>query len=239
MTTRIPHGARTKAATRESKLTRRGHDRCNRILDIATRLFLRHGYSATALSQIVAQAGGSLTTLYRTFTDKEGLFLAIVQRKADSLFDELDARHAFDKPIEAGLHALAQVLLEFICTPDAAAIHRTLIGEGWRFPSLRRALYRKHATLVGKVAGYLRQQTQAGVLDLEDAEFAARQFISLVWLDVFDALAAGQLKKVSLARRRQICDAAVAMFLRGAQARSTVADRRSERSHRRRRNPPR
>jgi TetR/AcrR family transcriptional repressor of cmeABC operon len=204
-----------------AQLTVRGHARCNRILDIATALFLKQGYAATSLAQIVAASGGSLSTLYQTFKDKDGLFLAIIQRKADALFADIESTHAFSMPLEPGLTVFAGMLMDFMHAPDVIAIHRILIGEGWRFPALRRVLFEKRAALVGKLSGYLCECAHDESISTADLELAARQFIALVWLDVADALSSGQMRTVSPRRRREICSAAVSTFLRGVKTGAT------------------
>lgn len=206
-----------------AQLTARGYARCNRILDIATALFLKQGYAATSLAQIVAASGGSLSTLYQTFKDKDGLFLAIIQRKADALFADIESTHALAMPLEPGLTVFAGMLMDFMHTPDVIAIHRILIGEGWRFPALRRVLFEKRAVLVDKLSGYLRECARDEAISIVDVDLAARQFIALVWLDVADALSSGELKAVPARRRREICSAAVSTFLRGAKTRRTTS----------------
>jgi AcrR family transcriptional regulator len=208
-------------------LTPRGHARCNRILDIATALFLKQGYAATSLAQIVAASGGSLSTLYQTFNDKDGLFLAIVHRKAESLFSEIESTRAFSMPLEAGLTVFAGMLMDTLHTPDVIAIHRIFIGEGRRFPALRRALFEKRATLIDKLSRYLRGRLCDVTISIAEADLAARQFIALVWLDVDDGLASGQMRALPARRRREICSAAVTTFLRGARSAQATRRKRS------------
>jgi len=165
-----------------------------------------------------------LSTLYQTFNDKDGLFLAIVHRKAESLFSEIESTRAFSMPLEAGLMVFAEMLMNTLHTPDVIAIHRIFIGEGRRFPALRRALFEKRAALIDKLARYLRDRLCDETISMAQAELAARQFIALVWLDVDDGLASGQMRALRARRRREICAAAVTTFLRGA--RPTQATRR-------------
>ena len=51
------------------------------LLDIALRLFNQHGYHATGIDLIVAEAGVAKTTLYRHFETKEDLILAALERR--------------------------------------------------------------------------------------------------------------------------------------------------------------
>ncbi|MCA1439920.1 TetR/AcrR family transcriptional regulator [Ensifer sp. IC4062] len=54
----------------------RGH-----LLDTALRLFNQHGYHATGIDLIIAEAGVAKTTLYRHFETKEDLILAALERR--------------------------------------------------------------------------------------------------------------------------------------------------------------
>jgi len=54
----------------------RGH-----LLDTALRLFNLHGYQATGIDLLIAEAGVAKTTLYRHFETKEELILAALERR--------------------------------------------------------------------------------------------------------------------------------------------------------------
>src|SRR5262245_34734295 len=51
------------------------------ILDAAERLFIRHGYAATSMAGIAAEAGVALKPVYVGFETKSGLFRALWHRK--------------------------------------------------------------------------------------------------------------------------------------------------------------
>lgn len=51
-----------------------------RILAVAETLFLEQGYGATTIEQIAGHIGATKRTIYVRFTDKAGLFLAVVKR---------------------------------------------------------------------------------------------------------------------------------------------------------------
>lgn len=218
------------------KLTPKGEARRNRILDIATRMFIERGYDGMSLQQIVGESGGSLATIYRLFGDKRGLFRAIVRRRAAAFFTDLDSTHAFTLPIEPALTAIARMLMSFLLAPDTIAIHRELIGNGRHFPSLRHMMFNKRATFIARLAAYLRQQARAGVIVVPDAVLAARQFMVLAWIDVPEEIMSGERTIVSASRRHRLCEAAVATFLRGVlpSAGASRGKRRSPRSARRR-----
>jgi TetR/AcrR family transcriptional regulator, mexJK operon transcriptional repressor len=51
-----------------------------RILEVATRAFLTHGYAATSIETIAASAGIAKRTLYARWHDKPALFRAVLER---------------------------------------------------------------------------------------------------------------------------------------------------------------
>src|ERR1700726_5274743 len=52
----------------------------DRILDVATMLFLGHGFGATSIEAVAKRAGISKRTFYHRFSGKERLFEAVVRR---------------------------------------------------------------------------------------------------------------------------------------------------------------
>ncbi|UVF22681.1 TetR/AcrR family transcriptional regulator (plasmid) [Microvirga terrae] len=62
------------------------------LLETALRLFNQHGYHATGIDLIIAEAGVAKTTLYRHFETKEDLILAVLERRDEQ---ERDAMRAF------------------------------------------------------------------------------------------------------------------------------------------------
>lgn len=55
-------------------------DARERLLETAVELFLRHGYRATGINQIIAETGVAKMTLYHHFRSKEDLILAALRR---------------------------------------------------------------------------------------------------------------------------------------------------------------
>jgi AcrR family transcriptional regulator len=64
----------------------------NHLLETALRLFNQHGYHATGVYLIIAEAGVAKTTLYRHFETKEDLILAALERRDEQ---DRDAMRAF------------------------------------------------------------------------------------------------------------------------------------------------
>src|ERR671917_632319 len=61
------------------------------LLETALRLFNQHGYTATGVDLIIAEAGVAKTTLYRHFETKEDLILAALERQDEQSRDAMRA----------------------------------------------------------------------------------------------------------------------------------------------------
>jgi AcrR family transcriptional regulator len=64
------------------------------LLDAARVLFVAKGYAETATPEIVAAAAVTRGALYHHFTDKQALFRAVVEREAEQVAADIDARSA-------------------------------------------------------------------------------------------------------------------------------------------------
>ncbi len=76
----MPHADR--ADTRRTPVQARGAKRVESILAAAERLLSQHGFEALTLTAVAEQSGSSIGSLYRFFSDKEQLLLALSERLA-------------------------------------------------------------------------------------------------------------------------------------------------------------
>jgi len=68
-------------------MTARDPGRYDQIIDIARRLFARHGYRGTSLNMIAAEVGVSKAALYHHFPDKETLYRSLVASGMQIMFE--------------------------------------------------------------------------------------------------------------------------------------------------------
>jgi AcrR family transcriptional regulator len=155
----------------------RGAARRRAFLDAARTIFLRDGYEAASVTEVVRLAGGSLATLYAQFGSKEGLFLAMAQERQRTLLSDLIPTGADDLPLEDGLKLIGAHFLRALLAPDALAMFRIVIGESRRLPpDLRRFFAGTGERVRAVVAAYLVAHGVRG----DDAEAHAAYFIDLV-----------------------------------------------------------
>ena len=163
-----------------SRREERRDERRDGILDVARDCFLADGYAATSMSSIAARLGGSKGTLYNYFKSKEELFEAVMQRQCGALAETLfDVDHDGDDMRERLQH-FAGKFLTLLLTPESLGIHRVVVGETGRFPELGRMFYEMGPKVIlTKIAGYLSDLMDQGVLRRADPFVAAQQFKDL------------------------------------------------------------
>lgn len=104
--------------------------RDERILDVATALFLEHGFAGVALDRIAAEAGVTKRTLYTVFGDKPALLRAVVRRQ-----------HTYAGGPTRDLEATAASIGSALLSDRAVALHRLVIAESTRSPELAREFH--------------------------------------------------------------------------------------------------
>src|SRR5712671_2369716 len=153
----------------------------DRILDVATALFLSHGFGATSIEAVAKRAGISKRTFYHRFRGKEVLFEAVVRRLIDLWTPPFDTALLEAPSLAEGLQRVAEHMLNVALTPEALALHRMVIAEAPRFPGLARVLHELgSAAGVERIAHHLESRIAGGELRPIDPRFAAEQFIHMV-----------------------------------------------------------
>jgi TetR/AcrR family transcriptional regulator, mexJK operon transcriptional repressor len=110
------------------------------ILRAARPILLRDGLGGTTLDRVAAEGGIAKMTLYRHFPSKEALFEGLVTAMCEYMREGLENAPlpALDK---AAADRLAEELRAFtaaLIEPDALALYRVIVADGWRSPDLAR-----------------------------------------------------------------------------------------------------
>jgi AcrR family transcriptional regulator len=186
-----------------------------RILEVATALFLGDGFGTTSIEAVAKRAGISKRTFYHRFRGKEVLFEAVVRRLIARWTPPFDAA-LFEAPsLAETLRRSAEHMLGVALTPEALALHRMVIAEATRFPGLARILHELGAAAgIERIARVLEQRIAGGELRPIDPEFAAEQFILMV-VSGPRRRALGLGTPLSPAELRDWVDQSVGLFLDG------------------------
>ncbi|NND50656.1 MAG: TetR/AcrR family transcriptional regulator, partial [Rhizobiales bacterium] len=110
-----------------------------RVMEVATELFVTHGYAATSLVDIARGAGVATRTLYQHFGDKEAMFREVIYAR--------DTAGAIPKPaVEAGdtlfsaLMRAGQYAFEVTNREQSIGLMRLMIAESRRFPDFMKQI---------------------------------------------------------------------------------------------------
>ena len=187
----------------------------DRILEVATALFLDDGFGATSIEAIAKRAGISKRTFYHRFRGKEELFGAVVRRLIERWMPPFDTALLDAPGLAEALSRAAEHMLDVALTREGLALHRVVIAEAERFPGLARVLYELGAVPgIERIARHLDERIARGELRPIDSRFAAEQFI-LMTVTGPRRRALGLGKRFDEAELRAWIDNTVALFLNG------------------------
>jgi TetR/AcrR family transcriptional regulator, mexJK operon transcriptional repressor len=192
-----------------------------RILKVATELFLAEGYGSTSIEAVAARAGVSKRTLYHRFDDKAALFEAVVHDIIERIRPPAGVPLVEGTNLREVLRRLAGMILRAALAPQALALHRLIMSESARFPELAQAIHgdsstREATTLIG---GILARELRESKISAESRAFAAEQFIFMV-VTVPQRRAMGYGVPMSAAELDLWADRTVGLFLNGCRGSS-------------------
>lgn len=121
--------------------TEKGRKRSDAVLAAASELFLAHGYDGVRLDDVIAEAGGSKISLYRSFGDKEKLFEACVRRICAGYEAEIRQLTLTGRDDIEKFHGLAVALVEMAISERQLRFYRLVMGNSTRFPVIGRIWY--------------------------------------------------------------------------------------------------
>jgi TetR/AcrR family transcriptional repressor of mexJK operon len=194
-------------------------ERLTELLDVAAEIFISEGFSAASTNEIARRANSSKTTFYSRFPTKEHLFLAVIERRIDGIFQQVAGTLPEERPIEETLQKFGSALIRLALSQEQIALIRVVSMEAARFPELGKRYYElgpKRAE--ERLAAYLRKQVERGRLLNEDTRQMAQHFVSLAsggpvrWFVLgFDPIS---MSKNAIQKH---LDSAVLMFMRAYQ----------------------
>ena len=159
------------------------------LVDAAERLFSRHGFHATSIDAVAAEAGYTKGAVYSNFDSKEDLFFAVYERRVDRRVEEM----------ETALREASTVVEAFERMAPGGEGRREP-GDGWlavffefwahvlRHPELKQRFAAQHRRVIEPVAAAL--DVRGDSYKVATAHFAMQTGLQLERLtqpDVVDA----------------------------------------------------
>lgn len=185
------------------------------ILDAAAHQFLRRGYGATSLAEIVRYSGGSLATLYDIFGSKAGLFRAMIEERCAEVTELVASADLSGRPAKAALTEIARRILDLALEDDMVIVMRLIVAEGQRFPELGvQFLESGPMALQAKLTHYLEGQAGRGGISFDDPADAAAMFQQMVSGDLHWRSLCGVPVDLTAEARNRHVEHVVGIFLR-------------------------
>jgi TetR/AcrR family transcriptional repressor of mexJK operon len=193
--------------------------RARQLIDAAMDEFLTKGFRRGSIENIARVTGIGKATVYRHFTDKNGLFQAAVEAEIERLQTQVYDFQGQSGPPANVLCDFAMRALELFCRERSLTLHRMIIEAGHVFPALARTVHdRLTEWSLAPLKAYLADEAGKGTLEIDDIDWAAHQFVNLATHGILFLMTpppAGE------AARRALAAEAVELFLGGAPAMRT------------------
>ena len=161
--------------------TRLDEERLTELLDVAAEIFIAQGFSAASTNEIARRANSSKSTFYSRFPTKEQLFLAVLERRMTSIFQQVAGSLPEEPPIENTLRNFGSALIRLALSKEQIALVRVVSMESARFPELGKRFYELGPKRGEEaLAAYFTKQVERGRLSSEDTRQMAQHLMSLM-----------------------------------------------------------
>jgi TetR/AcrR family transcriptional repressor of mexJK operon len=185
------------------------------ILDVAKRLFTTHGFEGTSMDAIAAAAGVSKLTVYSHFQDKERLFTAAVACVCQEQMPPELFMADLKGPIRKQLLTIARAFFALVTSDEALSVHRTIVANARQSPKLAQLFWEAGPKRTQEAfESFLRQEVEAGKLDIPDLHRASSQFFCLLKGEYHARLECGCGAPLTPREIDEHLNATVDMFLR-------------------------
>jgi TetR/AcrR family transcriptional repressor of mexJK operon len=151
-----------------------------RALQVATDLFVAHGYAATSLVDIAKGAGIATRTIYQHFGDKEAMFREVIFARNTGAIIVPPALEPGDT-VRSALFRTARYASDVALGHTSVNLMRLMIAESQRFPELmRKVATSTFAQFRQNIAKIFEGLTAGGLLPDSDHERSAELFSDVI-----------------------------------------------------------
>lgn len=186
-------------------------DRRHAILTEARRTFIALGYRGTTTDIVAARCRISKQTIYRLFSSKADLFLAVVGAHRRMMLD-LPRPVAEDRPAEDVLKDIFRIDIDEAAEREREAFIVFVIQESAHMPELAKILHQEGIKRSRELlTEWLLRQVGDGKIALEDESSAARMLMDML----FGAMGPAGRDWLSREDRRQHLCLCIDLFVRG------------------------
>jgi TetR/AcrR family transcriptional repressor of mexJK operon len=145
----------------------------------ANQTMVERGFAAP-IELIAKRAGVSKQTIYNRYGNKLGLYRAMVWGELEKATSFLNHPPSGETP-EQILATFARRLMRHVYSPLSIALMRDAFRQGPDTDDLRPVIYETGMIIINEpLAAFLRRETLAGRMDVDNPEEAAQLFVALV-----------------------------------------------------------
>ncbi|PIW55984.1 MAG: transcriptional regulator [Sphingomonadales bacterium CG12_big_fil_rev_8_21_14_0_65_65_10] len=150
------------------------------IVNAAARAFFDHGYAASSIEAIAAEAGVSKVTIYNQFGGKRELFTAAVVAECGKMRRSFEVPEFVEGTLRERLTEIGEAMTAFLSRPEMIQFDRRISAETEREPGIGKAFlaagpYRMKMAF----AEFLEAMHDAGEVAIDDIPLATEQFVSM------------------------------------------------------------
>jgi TetR/AcrR family transcriptional repressor of mexJK operon len=160
------------------------------ILRAARPILLRDGLGGTTLDRVAAEGRISKMTLYRHFPSKEALFEGLVTAMCEYMREGLENATSanVDKPAAKRLADELRAFTSALIEPDALALYRLIVADGWRFPDLARVFDQSGMRIIRR---RIAQLLESGGVPANKSRQVAAEVVAMVLGDAYQRAVLG------------------------------------------------
>ena len=168
--------------THEVAPTKRGHERCIALLESATALFLKYGYDAVSLDDIVNHAGGSKASIYKYFGNKDGLFKSICDYRRQLFLHDLNI-DLTEIPTDLRSYFIETLhnFYKHLKRPDNAAFIRMIMEQCQTNPEIATYIHENGPKQIQKsISNVLQLANKNNILTCKNPDYSAQMFFGIL-----------------------------------------------------------
>lgn len=127
--------------------TQKSKDRYKLMISVGSDMFLKNGFENTSLCDIISKSGGSLSTIYKYFGSKEGLFKAIIDDGVKNIYEQINKKVSLDNSddLENFLYKFSEEYLRVTLKDTTFLFKKLIMSEYLKKNSQICEIYYKNA----------------------------------------------------------------------------------------------
>jgi TetR/AcrR family transcriptional regulator, mexJK operon transcriptional repressor len=154
--------------------------RKQKVMKVATALFVRHGYASTSLVDIAKGAGVATRTVYQHFGDKRAIFHQVMFARETAAVYPAPKSEPDDSFLDSMLKA-GRYIVDVSLRASTVDLMRLTIAESWRFPELTKKLTdATYTRFCANVQEIFDELVRRRLISDADTALSAAMFVDLI-----------------------------------------------------------